>query len=60
MTDKAKEAAKRFINAIKSGKLKRTLEPVIVDDKPFNEKEDYEKFKKFSETPFYKRLLEDT
>jgi hypothetical protein len=56
---KAKAAAKRFMDALKSGKLKCTLEPVIVDEKPFDEKEDYERFKKFSETPFYKRLLED-
>ena len=59
MTDKAKKAANRFIKALKCGKIKCTLEPIIVDEKPFDELEDYEKFKKFSETPFYRRLLED-
>ena len=53
------EATKRFMNALKSGKLRCTIEPVIVDEKPFNEKEDYEKFKKFSETAYFRRLVED-
>jgi len=55
----AEEATKRFMNALKSGKLRCTIEPVIVDEKPFNEKEDYEKFKKFSETAYFRRLVED-
>lgn len=56
---KAKEAAKRFIEALKSGKIKKDVLP----DKAENyskeeEKKDIEHFCKFAETQYYKELIE--
>jgi hypothetical protein len=59
-TGPSKEAiagAKRFIEKIKSGEIRRDLEAVNVDGKPYSDKEDFAHFLKFSKSALYKKLL---
>jgi hypothetical protein len=56
---KAEDAAKRFIERLRSGKIKKYILPdnseeFTVED----ERKEYEHFLKFSETEFYKKLVE--
>ncbi len=56
---KAKEAAKRFIQALKSGKIKRDVLPGKAENYlKEEEKKDFEHFCKFAETQYYKELIE--
>jgi len=56
--DKAKEAAKRFIEDLKSGKIKKDVLPNKAERySGKEEKKDFEHFCKFAETEYYKELI---
>jgi len=55
---KAKEAAKRFIEDLKSGKIKKDVLPNKAENYTRKEeKKDFEHFCKFAETDYYKELI---
>lgn len=59
ISKKAEDAAKRFIESLKSGKIKRDILPDSSEEfTGEDERKEYEHFLKFSETEFYKKLVE--
>lgn len=56
-SQKAIEGGKRFIEKIKSGEIRRDLEAVNVDGKPYSDKENFVHFLKFRKSALYKKLL---
>lgn len=56
---KAEDAARRFIEDLKSGKIKRDVLPDSSEEfTAEDERKEYEHFLKFSETELYKKLVE--
>jgi hypothetical protein len=59
VSDRARKASKRFIDDLKSGKIKKDILPN--NAKKFSgekEMEDFVKFCEFAESSFYKELIE--
>jgi hypothetical protein len=56
---KAKEAAKRFIEDLKNGKIKKDVLPNTAENySKEEEKKDFDRFCKFAETDYYKELID--
>ena len=58
ISEETRIAAENFIRKIKTGEIKREVEPGSSNGVSFDDKKDFENFVKFSETDFYRELLE--
>lgn len=58
VSQKTIDAGKKFVESIKSGKIRQDLPPININEKPYNDQEDFEPFLEFTKTEFYKKLLE--